>query len=118
MKTILLMLLVAVRSVCGAVGEVRPNVVWIVVEDMSADFSCYRDVGVKTPAVDGLAAEGTKFVRAYVTAPICSICRSAPITGRYQTSLGAHPHRSSVPGQRIQLPAGGMHVPELMREDG
>lgn len=118
MKTILLMLLVAGRSLWGAVGEVRPNVVWIVVEDMSADFSCYRDAGVQTPAVDALAAEGTRFARAYVTAPICSICRSALITGRYQTSIGAQHHRSSVPGHRIQLPAGVRLVPALMREAG
>ena len=118
MKTILLMLLLAAGTLWGAVGEVRPNVVWIVVEDMSADFSCYRDAGVKTPEVDVLAAEGTRFARAYVTAPICSICRSALITGRYQTSIGAQHHRSSVPGHRIQLPAGVRLVPELMREAG
>jgi arylsulfatase A-like enzyme len=112
------MLVLSFASLCGAEPVLRPNVVWIVVEDMSADFSCYRDAGVRTPAVDALAAEGTKFTRAYVTAPICSICRSALITGRYQTSIGAQHHRSSVQGHRIQLPVGVRLVPEILREAG
>ena len=61
---------------------------------MSADFSCYGGTTIKTPHVDPLAAEGRRFTRAFVTAPICSISRSALITGRYQTSIGCQNHRS------------------------
>ena len=96
----------------------RPNIVWLIVEDMSADFSCYGQRDIQTPNVDALAANGTRFTRAFVTAPICSICRSALITGCYQTSLGAENHRSSVPGHLIQLPDGVRLVPELFREAG
>ncbi|MFM7037241.1 MAG: sulfatase-like hydrolase/transferase [Planctomycetaceae bacterium] len=96
----------------------RPNIVWLIVEDMSADFSCYGQRDIQTPNVDALAVAGTKFNRAFVTAPICSICRSALITGCYQTSLGAENHRSSVPGHLIQLPGGVRLVPELFREAG
>ncbi|MFN9938976.1 MAG: sulfatase-like hydrolase/transferase, partial [bacterium] len=71
----------------------RPNVLWIVVDDMSADFTCYGSTAVATPHVDRLAAEGTRFTHAFVTAPVCSPCRSAFITGMYQTSIGAHHHR-------------------------
>lgn len=96
----------------------RPNIVWLIVEDMSADFSCYGQRDIQTPNVDALATSGVRFSRAYVTAPICSICRSALITGCYQTSLGAENHRSSVPGHLIQLPGGVRLVPELFREAG
>ena len=51
---------------------------------MSADFSCFGGNTIKAPHVDPLAAEGRRFTRAFVTAPICSISRSALITGRYQ----------------------------------
>src|SRR5687768_8845824 len=61
----------------------RPNIVWIVVEDMSAHFSCYGETTIRTPNVDRLAAEGVKFERTFVTGPICSISRSALITGMY-----------------------------------
>ncbi|MDA0285267.1 MAG: sulfatase-like hydrolase/transferase, partial [Planctomycetota bacterium] len=72
----------------------RPNVVWIIPDDMSANFSCYGETAIETPNVDQLAASGVKFTNAYVTAPVCSTCRSAFITGMYQTSTGAHHHRS------------------------
>ncbi len=96
----------------------RPNIVWLIVEDMSADFSCYGQSDIQTPNVDALAAGGTRFSRAFVTAPICSICRSALITGCYQTSLGAENHRSSVPGHLIHLPDGVSLVPALFRKAG
>jgi hypothetical protein len=47
----------------------RPNILWIVVDDMSADFGCYGSTSVPTPHVDRLAAEGTRFTRVFVTAP-------------------------------------------------
>jgi arylsulfatase A-like enzyme len=72
----------------------RPNIVWIVVEDMSAHFGCYGASRVATPHVDRLAQEGIHFKQAFVTAPVCSAARSALVTGMYQTSIGAHHHRS------------------------
>jgi arylsulfatase A-like enzyme len=97
---------------------VRPNILWVIVEDMSADFACYGQKSIETPNVDALAKNGTRFSRAFVTAPICSISRSALITGRYQTSIGAQNHRSSVPGHTIELPPNSPLVPALMRSNG
>lgn len=96
----------------------RPNIVWIIVDDMSADFSCYGNAVIRTPHVDRLAAEGTRFSRAAVTAPICSICRSALITGRYQTSIGCQNHRSGSPKFPIVLAADTPVVPQLFRKAG
>lgn len=96
----------------------RPNILWFVVDDMSANFSCYGETAIQTPAVDRLAAEGTKFTRAYVTAPVCSTCRSALITGMYQTTIGAHHHRSGRGELKIHLPEGVRPVPELFQKAG
>lgn len=96
----------------------RPNIVWIIVEDMSPQFGCYGETTIKTPNVDRLAAEGTRFSRAFVTAPICSICRSALITGMYQTSIGAHHHRSGRGVEKIHLPAGVEPLPVLFQRAG
>jgi arylsulfatase A-like enzyme len=96
----------------------RPNIVWVVVDDMSANFSCYGEKLIRTPHVDRLAAEGTKFTRAFVTAPVCSPCRSALITGCYQTTIGAHHHRSGRGTEKIRLPNGVAPVPVLFKQAG
>ncbi len=100
-----------------AAGE-RPNILWIIVDDMSADFSCYGNTAIRTPNVDKLAAEGTRFSRASVTAPICSICRSALMTGRYQTSIGCQNHRSGSTKFPIVLASDTPVVPQLFQKAG
>ena len=102
----------------ATLAEDRPNILWFVVDDMSANFSCYGESLVQTPHVDRLAAEGTRFTHAFVTAPVCSTCRSAFITGMYQTSIGAHHHRSGRGELRIHLPDGVVPVPELFQKAG
>ena len=96
----------------------RPNIVWIIVEDMSSHFAFQGEELVSTPHVDRLAAEGVVFRRAYVTSPVCSTSRSALITGRYQTSIGAHHHRSSRGEVVRRLPEGVETIPELFRRAG
>ncbi len=96
----------------------QPNILWFVVDDMSANFSCYGEKLIQTPAVDKLAAEGTKFTHAFVTAPVCSPCRSAMITGMYQTTIGSHHHRSGRGEMKIHLPEGVVPVPTLFQKAG
>ncbi len=110
----LLSFMIAARSEAA----VRPNIVWIVVDDMSANFSCYGEKTIQTPHVDRLATEGLRFTRAYATSPVCSTFRSAMITGMYQTSIGAHHHRSGRGEHRIVLPDGVRPIPAIFQESG
>ncbi len=96
----------------------RPNILWFVVDVMSANFSCYGEKLIATPHVDRLAAEGTRFSRAFVTAPVCSPCRSALITGMYQTTIGAHHHRSGRGVEKVFLPDGVTPIPVLFQQAG
>jgi arylsulfatase A-like enzyme len=96
----------------------RPNIVWVIVEDMSPNFGCYGETAIKTPNVDRLADQGVLFKRAMATAPICSIFRSAIITGMYQTSTGTHHHRSGRGKLKIRLPASVVPVPKLFQQGG
>ena len=96
----------------------KRNVIWIIPDDMSANFSCYGESAIETPHVDALAARGVQFNNAYVTAPVCSPCRSAFITGMYQTSIGAHHHRSGRGEKKIHLPKDVHLVPQLFKDAG
>lgn len=102
----------------AAAEATRPNIVWIIVDDMSANFSCYGERLISTPHVDRLAREGTRFTHAFVTAPVCSACRSGLITGMYQTSIGAHQHRSGRGTLKIELPSEVRPLPELFQAAG
>lgn len=117
MKSISLVLCIAAFTSWVSAAE-RPNIVWIITEDMSPHFGCYGERSIQTPNVDLLAAEGTRFSRAFVTAPICSISRSALITGMYQTSIGAQHHRSGRGTVKILLPTGIEPLPALFHRAG
>jgi len=79
----------------------------------------YGDSTVETPNLDKLASDGALFTHCYATAPVCSPCRSAVITGCYQTTLGIHQHRSSrTKDAQIFLPDFVRTIPEFFREAG
>ncbi|MBL9202054.1 MAG: sulfatase [Opitutaceae bacterium] len=111
-------LLLALALVAAASAQDRPNVLWFIVDDMSANFSSYGEKLIATPHVDRLAREGVRFSHAYTTAPVCSPCRSAFINGLYQTTLGAHHHRSGRGTERIKLPAGVEPAPAIFQRAG
>lgn len=110
----------------------RPNILWIVNEDMSPEhLGVYGGTGGKTPVLDSLAKAGVIFTNAFSTAGVCAPSRAALITGAYQTSIGAMHMRtlsfSSAPG--ANYPPGhksystvipeGMHTyPEYLRMAG
>lgn len=95
----------------------RPNVLYIIMEDVGPYFSCYGEPLVRTPNVDRLASEGILFNRAFCTAPVCSSSRSALMTGAYQTSTGTHHHRTWAWNKR-PLPAPVAHVCDWFRAAG
>lgn len=93
----------------------KPNIVWIISDDLSPELGCYGYESVRTPNIDRLAREGARFTRAFATAPVCSSSRSAFITGMYQTSIACQHHRTEDPKL---LPADVKTLPELLRAAG
>ncbi|MBP8257180.1 MAG: sulfatase-like hydrolase/transferase, partial [Opitutaceae bacterium] len=93
----------------------RPNILWIIVDDISPNFGCYGETDIRTPNVDALAKSGIRFDQAHTTAPVCSASRSALITGMYQTTIGAHNHLSNRGANKVRLPEGVELVPALFQ---
>lgn len=91
----------------------RPNILWITVEDMSANLGCYGDDYATTPHIDGFAKSAVRYTGAFATAPVCSPARSCLITGVYATSLGTQRLRSEFP-----IPENVRGFPELLRRAG
>ncbi len=87
--------------------DARPNVLIIFTDDQGyADIGCYGNKKNKTPRLDGLAKEGTKFTSFY-SQTVCGPSRSALLTGR-------QPIRS----KGWSMPASEITFAELMRESG
>lgn len=63
----------------------RPNIVLILADDLGyGDPGCYNDDSkIPTPAIDRLAAEGTRYTDAHSPSSVCSPTRYGILTGRY-----------------------------------
>ena len=110
MKLVLLFFLLVV--VCGAVAQDRPNIVFIIADDMAWDDSgAYGNPEVPTPNIDRLASQGMRFDKAFLTASSCSPSRSSIITGRY-------PHNTDAEELHWPLPAEQITFVEKLRDGG
>lgn len=98
-------------------GQSRPNILWLIAEDLGPQLGCYGQALVRTPNLDRLAEQGALFRNAFTTAPVCSPSRSAFNTGMYQTTIGAHRHRSHR-DDGYRLPEGVELVSERLRAVG
>ncbi len=80
----LTILLALLPTVAAEGTSAHPNIVLVFIDDMGwGDFSCFGNTAVSTENIDRLAAEGLRFTRFYVNAPICSPSRAAISTGQY-----------------------------------
>jgi arylsulfatase A-like enzyme len=62
----------------------RPNIIFILADDLGyGDLSCYGQQKFKTPAIDRLAAEGTRFTQYYAGSTVCAPSRSVLMTGQH-----------------------------------
>ena len=98
-------------------AEARPNILWIIGDDLGPQLGCYGDTLVKTPNIDRLANEGVRFTHCFTTAPVCSASRSAFNVGRYQIATGTHNHRSHRKDD-YPLPGDARLIMDRMREAG
>jgi arylsulfatase A-like enzyme len=101
----------------SALAADRPNILWLIAEDFGPHLGCYGEKHVATPNLDALAAGGVRYANFFTTAPVCSPSRSAFMTGMYQTTIGAHNHRSHR-DDGYQLPAGVRVLTDWLRDAG
>ncbi len=85
----------------GATRTSKPNVLFIISDDLTATaLSCYGNKISRTPNIDRLAAQGTRFTRAFCNATYCGPSRASFMSGYY-------PHATGVLGYTSPRPAIG-----------
>ena len=92
----------------------RPNVLFLISDDLNNLLGCYGDPLAKTPNIDRLAARGVIFNKAYCAFPLCGPSRNAMLTGLYPNSTGiqanAQIFRQTIPTQ--------VSMPQAFRQAG
>lgn len=67
----------------------RPNMVFMLADDLGyGDLGCYGSRDIRTPHLDRMAAEGTRFSDCYSNGAVCTPTRVAFLTGKYQQRFG------------------------------
>jgi len=94
-----------------------PNIVLIFADDLGyADLACFGAKDIRTPHLDRLAQEGTRFTNFVVAQAVCTASRAALMTGCYANRVGLagalnHTSKTGInPGETI--------LPELCKTQG
>lgn len=74
----------------GAVSPPGRNIVLIVADDLGLDLGCYGQSAARTPSLDRLASDGTRFTHAFCTTASCSPSRSVLLTGLHNHANGMY----------------------------
>ncbi len=97
-----------------AAEKQRPNVLFLIADDLNNLLGCYGDKLAKSPNIDKLAARGVRFEHAYCSFPLCGPSRNSFLTGLYPNSTGilgnATLFRQTIPSQ--------VSMPQRFRQDG
>ncbi|MCM3903549.1 MAG: sulfatase [Pyrinomonadaceae bacterium] len=73
----------------GAEGSSRPNIVFILIDDLRWDeLGVVGHPYIKTPNIDRIGKEGALFRNAFMTTPLCSPSRASFLTGQYAHTNG------------------------------
>ena len=108
--------------------DIRPNILWLVAEDLGPYLPSFGDSTVATPNLDRLANDGVRYNNVFSVSGVCSPSRSAIVTGMYPTSIGTHHMRtlSQQPAAKekglinyeVVPPPNVKMVSQILRENG
>ena len=89
----------------------KPNVVFILADDFGyGDLGCYGHPYARTPAIDGLSKDGTRFTQFYATGVTCCPSRTGFMTSKFPATFHDYPADSGF-GSRVT-------ISELLKKNG
>ena len=114
MKTIpnVLTLALVLCGMSSTFANEKPNIILLLADDLGhGDLSCFGSPAVKTPRLDRLASEGTRFTHFYAASAVCSPTRASVLTGRYPLRFDITKHFND---RNNWLPESATTVAELL----
>jgi arylsulfatase A len=112
-------ILLAALFICSVAVADKPNIVFILADDLAqGDLGCYGQKLIKTPNLDRMAAEGTRFTQAFCGTAVCAPSRASLITGLDSGHCPIRANREIKPEGQKPLPAGTYTVARLLKDTG
>ncbi len=111
-----LVVLASLQAPCPGLqaASPRPNVLFLMADDLNTSLGCYGHPLVKTPNLDKLAARGVRFEKAACQFPLCGPSRNSMLTGLYPNSSGIQNNgtlfRQTIPNH--------VSLPQAFRQSG
>lgn len=119
MHSRLLLLLIVLLGLPLHAAE-RPNIIFILSDDLAmGDLGCYGQKLIRTPALDRMAREGTRYTQAYCGTSVCAPSRASLMTGLHSGHCPVRANWEIEPGEGQQpLPESTLTVAQLLRDSG
>jgi arylsulfatase len=97
--------------------EAKPNIILILADDLGyGDVGCYGATDIRTPNLDRIASEGTRFTDFYVAQAVCTASRAALMSGCYPNRIGLHGALNHT--SRLGIHPDEWLLPEMLRDRG
>lgn len=109
----------ATGSATAADPPAKPNVVFVLSDDLAqGDVGCYGQKLIKTPALDAMAKEGTRFTQSYCGTSVCAPSRASLLIGQHTGHSPIRANREIQPEGQRPLPAGTYTVAKFLKDNG
>jgi arylsulfatase A-like enzyme len=97
----------------------KPNIIYILADDLGiGDLGCYGQTIIKTPNIDGLAAEGMIFTNHYSGCTVCAPSRSVLMTGQHTGHTPIRNNGRFQPEGQFPMCAEAYTVAEMLKDIG
>ena len=97
----------------------RPNIIFFLSDDLAqGDVGCYGQKLIKTPNLDRMAAEGTRYTQGYCGTSVCAPSRTALLTGLHMGHAPIRANREIGAEGQMPLPAGTITVAQILKDAG
>lgn len=106
-------------AAAAAAGARKPNIIFIMADDLGyADVGAFGQQRIRTPNIDRMAAEGTRFTSYYPGAAVCAPTRSCLMTGRHTGHGRVRNNHGMVGLSRVPLEPSDVTVAEVLKQAG
>ncbi len=100
-------------------AERRPNLIFVLSDDIAqGDLGCYGQKLIKTPRLDQMAAEGTRYLQAYCGTTVCAPSRSSFFTGLHTGHCPVRGNYEVPPEGQLPLPDETVTIAEVAKSAG